>query len=195
MALYCLREISTIQIGLILARKKARNDSQYVYRQLTLRSMENDRINPDAITLFNSLSPLGNEYLTRAGTIVMKLFAPFNPIVITKEAEGYLVPSQIVIIEPDKSILADYLRLYLSQDFVAKYLLANYFWIAQKAITVESLFNLEVIIPSLKNQQLICDFYRNHRHLSSLRRDLEREEKAMMKHIFSILSREKEQQL
>jgi restriction endonuclease S subunit len=192
MAILCLKDVSDTQIGLILKRKKAEGASPYVYRQLTLRSLETDRINYDALSLFYSKEPLQNEFLTKAGTIVMKLFAPFNPAVITKETEGYLIPSQMVVIKPDKRILPEYLRFYLAQDFVSEHLLAKYFWIAQKAITVEALSNLEVRIPSLKNQQLICDYYQNYRHLCRLRVELEKEEKSMMKYIFSVLSNEKE---
>lgn len=192
MAVFCLKEVSTIQIGLILDRKKTDSDSPYIYKRLTLRSLGNDGINPETITFFHAKEPLQSEFLTKAGTIVMKLSAPLNPTVITKETEGYLLPSQMVSIKPEKPILPEYLCFYLSQDFVAERLLANYFWIAQKAITVESLSNLEVKVPSLKNQQIICDFYQNHQHLCRLRKELEKEEQAMMKYIFSILSKDKE---
>ena len=186
-----MRDISTIQMGLILARKKADSGSQYSYQRLTLRSMESNYINLNAITPFYSTEPLQNDYLSSTGTIVMKLFAPFNPIVITKETEGFLIPSQMVIIKPGKAILPEYLRLYLSQDFVTKYLLANYYWIAQKAITVDSLLNLEVRIPPPKSQQAICDYYQNHLHLCQLRNDLAKEEQTIMNYIFSLLSRDK----
>ena len=192
MAVFLLGGISTIQIGLILARKRADSDSQYTYKRLTLRSLESDSINPEAIEPFYSEEPLQNEYLTRSGTIIMKLSSPFNPVVITKETEGYLIPSQMVTIKPVKQILPEYLCLYLSQDFVIERLLVNYFWIAQKAITVDSLSKLEIRVPPLKNQQVICEYYRNYRHLRHLREKLDKEEQTMMKHIFSVLSKDKE---
>jgi hypothetical protein len=188
MAIVRLGDITVIQLGLILERKKADDVSLHVYKRLTLRAMESDGINPEAIEAFYSAVPLQAEYLTKAGTIVMKLFAPFNPIVITEETEGYLFPSQMVCIRPIKSILPEYLCLYLSQDFVAERLLGNYFWIAQRAITVDSLLNLKVRIPSLKNQQIICDYNRNYHCLCRLRKELDKEEQTMMKYIFSILS-------
>jgi len=192
MAVFCLREVSTIQIGLILDRKKANGDSLYIYKRLTVRSLENDGIKPEATTLFYAKEPLQDEFFTKAGTIVMKLSAPLNPTVITEKTESYLIPSQMVSIKPEKMILPEYLCFYLSQDFVAERLLANYFWIAQRAITVESLSNLEIKVPSLKNQQLICDFYQNHQYLCRLRKELDKEEQTMMKHIFSVLSKDKE---
>ena len=192
MAIFRLGDISTIQMGLILERKKAENRSPYIFKQLTLRSLESDCINLEAIVPFCSSKPLNSDYLTRAGTIVMKLSAPFNPMVITGETEGYLFPSQMVSIRPNKTVLPEYLSLFLSQDFVAERLLADYFWIAQRAITVSSLSNLEIKVPSLNNQQAICDFYQDYRHIRQLRMELDKEEQTMMKYIFSMLSKDKE---
>ncbi len=191
MALFYLRDIATVQLGLIMSRKKASGDSSYIYKRLTLRAMENGNINLEATEPFYSAEALQDEYLTKAGNIVMKLFSPFNPIVITKKTEGYLFPSQMVSIRPNKHILSEYLCLYLTQDFVAERLLTNYFLIAQRAVTVDSLLNLEVRLPSLKNQHLICDYNQNYHQLCSLRKELVKEEQTMMKYIFSVLSRDK----
>jgi len=185
-----LKNIATTQLGLILERKKAENESAYIYNRLTLRAVEYNGINPCAIELFNSKEPVLHEYLTQSGTIIMKLFFPFNPVVITKETEGYLFPSQIISIKPNKHIIPEYLCFYLSQESIAKRLLENYFWIAQRAITVDSLLNLKIKVPSLEKQQLICDYNHNYKYLCRLRRDLERKEQDMMKYIFSELNKE-----
>jgi restriction endonuclease S subunit len=189
-----LRDIATVQLGLVIERKKAKDDSLHLYKRLTLRTVESDGINLEAIEPFYSTEPLQGEYLTRAGNIVMKLYAPFNPIVITEETEGYLFTSQMVSIRPVKSVLPEYLCLYLSQDFVAERLLANYFGIAQRAITVDSLLKLQVRIPSLKNQHIMCDYNRNYRRLCRFRKELEKEEETMMKYIFSVLSKDNGEQ-
>jgi restriction endonuclease S subunit len=189
MALFRLGDITKIQIGLILDRKMADEGSSYMYERLTVRSLENDKINHEALVPFYSRKPLHGDYLTRVGTIVMKLSSPLNPVVISKETEGYLIPSQMVSIELKKPVILDYLRLYLSQDFAVERLLVNYSGIAQRAITVESLSNFEVRIPSSKNQQIICDYYQNYRRLCDLRKEMEKEEKNMMKYIFSELSK------
>ena len=180
-------------MGLILARKKANCDSRHTYKRLTLRALENDSVNLKAIEPFYSEGSLQNEYLTKAGTLIMKLSYPFNPAVITEDTEGYLIPSQMVSIKLVKHALPEYLCLYLSQDFVAKRLLANYFCIAQRAITVDSLLNLKVMVPSLKNQRIICDYYQNYRQICRLRENLEKEERAIMKNIFFVLHKDKEQ--
>ena len=194
MSEYSLKDISTMQTGLILARKKAESGSLHVYKQLTLRSMENDGINAEAITSFYATESLQSDYFSQNGTIVMKLFAPFNPIVITKETEGFLIPSQMVWIKPGKKVLAEYLCFYLSQDFISRRLLENYFWIAQRAITIDSLSNLKIRVPSVKTQKVICDYYSNYRNLCRLRKELDKEEQKNMKYVFSVLSKEKELQ-
>ncbi|MCL2043905.1 MAG: restriction endonuclease subunit S [Treponema sp.] len=192
MAVFRLGDISTIQTGLILARKRSGSNCGHIYKQLTLKSLGDNTIDPEAVTFFYTEELLQNEYLTRAGTIVMKLSAPFHPTIITQETEGYLIPSQMVSIKPKKSALVEYLRFYLSQDFVAEHLLAHYVCIAQKSITVELLSNLEIRLPSLKNQQRMCEYYQNYRHLCRLREKLEIEEKTMMQYVFSVLSKGKE---
>jgi len=185
-----LKDIASTQLGLILERKKAENDSIYVYNRLTLRAVENDGINPNAIEPFYSKEPVLHEYLTQSGTIIMKLFFPFNPVVITRETEGYLFPSQIISIKPNKHIIPEYLCFYLSQESVAKRLLENYFWIAQRAITVDSLSNLKIKVPSLEKQRLICEYNQNYKYLCRLRKELERNEQDKMKYIFSELNKE-----
>jgi len=195
MAMFCLKNIAIVQMGLILARKESDNTSSHVYKRLTLRAMESDGINSEAVEPFYSKEPLSDECLTKTGNIIMKLFSPFNPVVITKETEGYLFPSQMVSIKLVKPVLPEYLCLYLSQGFVTKHLLANYFWIAQKAITIESLANLKIRVPSLKDQHIINDYYQNYLRLCRLRRELEKEEQDMMKYVFSVLSKDKERQL
>ena len=191
MAVY-LKEISDTQLGLIMDRKKAECKSKYVYNRLTLRAVESSGINPDAVETFYSKEPLPQEYFTQSGTVLMKLFSPFNPVVITRETEGYLFPSQMVSIRLKERVLPEYICLYLSQDSVSKRFLENYSGIAQRAITVDSLLNLKVKVPSLEKQQLICEYSQNYKLLCRLRRDLEKNEQVMMKHIFSELSKEKD---
>jgi hypothetical protein len=52
MAVFILGEISTIQMGLILARKNVDSGSLYSYRRLTLRSLGSGGISTKAIEPF-----------------------------------------------------------------------------------------------------------------------------------------------
>jgi hypothetical protein len=149
-------------------------------------------INPDETETYESLTALDQSVLTRAGTIVMKLFYPFNPTLVTAEAENLVVPSQMAVIRPRGNIEPEYIRIYLSQESVAKRLLSNYALIAQKGVSIQTLSSLNMEIPSRKNQKRICDYYGNCAKLRVLRTELENQERKMTAYIFSTLSKDRE---
>jgi hypothetical protein len=188
-----LGELADIQIGLLLSRKEAHDDlPPYSYRRLLPRSLHPDgTISLDETEPYNSLVPLNQSVLTRAGTIVMKLSYPFNPVLVTAETENLLVPSQMAIIRLRAAVMPEYIRIYLSQERIAGRLLSNYALIAQKGVTIQTLSNLRMEIPSRKNQRRICEYYSNYNNLRCLREQLDREEQKMMRYIFSTLSKDK----
>jgi hypothetical protein len=82
-----------------------------MYRRLLPKSLKADgAINPDETEAYESLTTLDQSVLTRAGTIVMKLFYPFNPALITAETENLVVPSQMAVIRPRGNIAPEYIR-------------------------------------------------------------------------------------
>jgi hypothetical protein len=189
-----LGEMADIQIGILLSRKEADDDaSPYSYRRLLPRSLHPDgTIGLDETEPYNSLVPLNQSVLTSAGTIVMKLFYPFNPALVTVETENLLVPSQMAVIKLRAAVMPEYVRIYLSQERIAGRLLSNYALIAQKGVTIQTLSNLRMEIPSRKNQRRICEYYSGYNNLRCLREQLDREERKMMRYIFSTLSKDKE---
>jgi hypothetical protein len=187
-----LGEIADIQIGLLLSRKEAGDSPLYSYRRLLPKCLRPDgTINRDETEPYGSLVPLAQPVLTRAGTIVMKLSWPFNPALVTTETENLVIPSQMAVIRPRGSVMPEYIRLYLAQERIAGRLLANYALIAQRGVTIQTLSNLSMEIPSRENQRRICGYYRNYNNLHSLREELDREERKMMQYIFSTLSRDR----
>jgi hypothetical protein len=190
-----LGKIADIQIGLLLSRKQADTSSPYPYRRLLPKCLRSDgTINCDETEVYGSLVPLSPPVLTRVGTIVMKLSYPFNPALVTMETENLVVPSQMAVIRPRGSVMPEYIRLYLSQERIVWRLLSNYALIAQRGVTIQTLSNLPMEIPSMKNQERICEYYNNYNNLHSLREALEREERKMLSHIFSTLSKDREVQ-
>jgi hypothetical protein len=189
-----LGEIADIQIGLLLSRKQAGDDSSsYRYRRLLPRSLRpGGTISLDETEPYNSLVPLNQSVLTKRGTIVMKLFYPFNPALVTAETENLVVPSQMAVIRLRGSVMPEYIRLYLSQETVAERLLSNYTLIAQKGVTIQTLSNLRMEIPLKENQIRICEYYSGYNNLRCLREELDREERKMLTCIFSTLSKDKE---
>jgi hypothetical protein len=196
MRLAKLGDLAQIQIGLVLARKAADKPSAYVYRRLLLGALREDGINPRETEPFESSGPLEKSYMTQAGSIVIKLSAPFNPCLVTQEAEGLIIPSQMAVIKIHGDMLPEYICFYLAQEHIARHLMSDTTGIAQRAITISVLANLEIGVPSKKNQKLICDFYKTICMKRQLRNELDKQEQEMMKYVFSRLTKEtKEVQL
>ncbi|GHV11452.1 hypothetical protein FACS189491_02710 [Spirochaetia bacterium] len=194
MPVYKLGDIAKIQTGLVLARRQASHASKYTYQRLLLRALrENGTINLRETESYVSSGPLDKSVLTQAGTIVIKLSAPLNPVLITEQNEGMVIPSQMAAIEIQDGILPEYIRVYLSRKSVADQLLANYVVIAQRGITINSLMNLGIEVPSLKNQRLICACYENVCKKHQLRNELDQQEQKMMNYIFLSLSKDKKE--
>jgi restriction endonuclease S subunit len=188
-----LGEITKIQIGLLLSRKLADSQSPYIYKRLLPKSLQAEgTINLNETETYESLAPLDRLDLTRAGTIVMKLSYPFNPVLVGEETENLVVPSQMAVIEPYSNIIPEYIRIYLSQETVAGHLLSNYALIAQKGVTIQTLSNLTIEIPSRENQQRICELYAAYYKLRILRAELDLQEQKRIRYIFSTLSNDEE---
>jgi restriction endonuclease S subunit len=189
-----LGEIADIQIGLLLSRKRAGDGSSpYSYRRLLPKSLRpGGTISLDETEPYHSLVPLDQSVLTRAGTIVMKLSYPFNPVLVSVETENLLVPSQMAVIRLRAAVIPEYIRIYLSRERIAGRLLSNYALIAQKGVTIQTLSNLTMEIPSRKNQRRICEYYSGYNNLRCLREELDWEERKMLTCIFAALSKDKE---
>jgi hypothetical protein len=188
-----LGEIASVQIGLLLSRKQAETPFPYIYKRLLPKSLKPDgTIDVNETEPYKSSMPLGESALSREGTILMKLSYPLNPVLVTKETENLVVPSQMAVIIPHhNAVMLEYIRIYLSQKAVAERLLSNYALIAQKGVTIQTLANLDVEIPSIENQRHICGFYTICNRLHMLRADLELQEQKRMQYIFSMLCKDK----
>jgi hypothetical protein len=196
MSLAKLGDLAQIQMGLVLARKMAGSPSPYVYRRLSLGALQEEGLQPHETEAFESSCPLEQSCMTKAGSILIKLFFPFNPCLVTQEAEGLIMPSQMAAITVYADVLPEYICFYLSQEHIARQLMSHTTGVAQRAITISVLADLEIVIPSKKNQRLICDFYKTICTKRQLRNDLDKQEQEMMKYVFSKLTKEtKEAQL
>jgi hypothetical protein len=75
------------------------------------------------------------------------------------------------------SVIPEHVRIYLSQERIAGRLLSHYALIAQRGVTIQTLSNLSIEIPSKENQQRVCEYYSSYYNLRSLREALDREER------------------
>ena len=96
--------------------------------------------------------------MSRTLDIIVKLFTPIFPTLVKKDAEGLVIPSQLVVIRVfDERVLPEYLRYYLSAPEVSELMLSIEGWRSQRTIKVGTFADLEIPIPSIEKQRLIAE--------------------------------------
>lgn len=109
-----LGDISQIESGLILSRKRARNELELVevYKVLSLTNIEvQGDFNEAELERFPSNDQLDDRYFTQEGDILLRLNDPFTAVYIDKHQAGVLIPSYFVTI---KIITDEFLPEYVS---------------------------------------------------------------------------------
>lgn len=156
-----LSEIATLQTGLVLNRKEARyeEETERVYRRVTMRSLnEYGVLKRNDIDVFPSIEELDPSILTHKNDIIAKLFTPIFPTLVKDDAEGLVIPSQLVVIRVfDEHVLPEYLRYYLSAPEVSELLLSIEGWRSQRTIKVGTFSDLEIPIPPIQKQKIIAE--------------------------------------
>lgn len=156
-----IKTLATVQTGLVLNRKEARNpeEPQWHYRRISLRSLGDDGLlKTEDLDCFISNEQLGQTVLTQPDDIVVRLFAPIMPILIRGSDVGFVIPSQLAVIRVmnTETILPAYLRWFLSLPEVTDRLLASEGIQIQRAIRISTLAELEIPVPPLQKQHLIA---------------------------------------
>ena len=171
-----LSDISTLQSGLVLHRKEARFPEETVkaYKRLSLRSLSSyNKIDHKELDIFSAKDILDQAILTQPGDIVIKLFAPISPVVITRHDAGLVIPSQLAVIRIfDNGILPQYLRYWLSTPEVFDLLQSLDGGRAQRTIKIGTFAELEIPVPPLKEQQIIADMASTNLRREQLYRSL-----------------------
>lgn len=161
-----LSEIAEIQSGLVLNRKEASPDSKIsiLYRQLNLRSINEDgTIDTELLSDFCAAATLHKQFITQADDIVMRLFAPHHPVLITHAFTGLVVPSQFSIIRITSvafrpAFLSHYLSLYDVIDEVA----AKDGGLATRGIKISTLSRIQIPLLPLNQQDGIVAYMDAH---------------------------------
>src|SRR5690625_3655821 len=113
-----LGEISQIESGLILSRKRARNELELEkkYKILSLNNIESyGDFNEAELELFPSNEVLDEHYFTQVGEILLRLNEPFTSVCIQEHQAGVLIPSYFISIEiTHKEYLPEYVSWYLN---------------------------------------------------------------------------------
>jgi restriction endonuclease S subunit len=171
-----LADIADIQSGLVLSRKEAKPYSEEVfnYQCLNLRSVNNDDIvNTKTLSKFCSCEEIDNQFITKENEIIMRLFAPFQPVLITDILTGYLVPSQFAIIRiTSKEILPGYLRYHLSQRSVLNVLAQMDSGHGTRGIKISTLSDVLIPTVDIKRQRTVIAIAELQRKINALHLEL-----------------------
>ncbi|GHV79710.1 hypothetical protein AGMMS49944_15010 [Spirochaetia bacterium] len=183
-----LKDVSDLEIGLVLSRKKAPGKSLYEYQKLSLKSLGADgALDMVQNETYYASEALDGHFLTRENMVVIKLFTPLNPVVVQKGQEGFVIPSQMAGITVKKDVYPEYLQYFLSLPETGIYLLSRTSGAVMRSISVKTLSELPLDIPPLKQQEQFCSLYRLHRRKKALTEKLAAIEDEKMLAVFETI--------
>ena len=178
-----LSDFATLQSGLVLNRKEARSEEETAkyYKRINMRSLnEYGGLDRNDLDIFPSVEILDSAVLTQPNDIIVKLFTPIYPTLISEEDKGFIIPSQLVVIRAfDDQVLPEYLRYYLSAPEVSELMLSIEGWRSQRTIKVSTFADLEIPIPSIEKQKLIAKISAINSQRERLYKELIEEEKKL----------------
>ena len=178
-----LSDFATLQSGLVLNRKEARSEEETAkyYKRINMRSLnEYGELDRNDLDIFPSVEILDSAVLTQPNDIIVKLFTPIYPTLISEEDKGFIIPSQLVVIRVfDDQVLPEYLRYYLSAPEVSELMLSIEGWRSQRTIKVSTFADLEIPIPSIEKQKLIAKISAINSQRERLYKELIEEEKKL----------------
>lgn len=153
-----LKEIASIRSGLVLARKQASWPSPYRHPLLTLRAiLPEGSIDTGQLDIYDAKEPLGEEYLTQLGDIIVRLTAPYTAVLIEPDTAGIVVSSNFIIIRAnEQSVLPEYLSWYLNTQSIKTDIYSNATSNMLGAVKARYFSELELTLPSLMQQQSIA---------------------------------------
>ena len=172
-----ISEIANIQTGVVLSRKEAKKNQEIVqkYQRLTLKALGDDGfINKSELENYNAKEKLDKSQTTQDGDVVLRLFSPLCPVLIGKETEGFVIPSQLAVLKVTNPevILPSYLRWYLSQREMQERVLFEEGGTAQKTIKVGTIMDLVITVPDIEIQKNIVKIDILSRKREQLYKDL-----------------------
>ena len=155
-----LSELAIVRSGLVLSRKQARERTENRYSLLTLKSIKSDAtVSEGDLDVFDAVESLNKEYLTAVGDVVVRTSTPYTAVLIDKKKVGMVVSSNFVIIKccSDK-LLPEYLFWFLNTETIKKDIFINSAGNMLSAIKPQYFCDLDIELPSLREQKLIADF-------------------------------------
>ena len=127
----------------------------------------------DILDNFLSAERLSEQFITRENDIVMRLFVPLCPVLMTMDYSDLVVPSQFAIVRiKERIVLPEFLWLYLSQKSVLGEITVAEGNHTIRSIRISTLSNIRIPMVPLKRQEEIISFARVHRNRKTLYQSL-----------------------
>ena len=122
-----LGEVAVVRSGLVLGRKQTKQETEFKYKLLNLRSIQgNGEIDMNQIESIHMVEVLNPVYLTHAGDLVIRLTPPYVAVLIDEITEGLIIPSSFAVIRTnDRVVLPEYLFWLLNTQEVQQRIYDN----------------------------------------------------------------------
>lgn len=171
-----LSDIAEVQSGLVLSRKEAKFDSEQSaeYMRLNLRSInDGGSINKDSLDKYLANEKLEEQFISSKDDIIVRLFPPFRPALITASFVGLVVPSQFAIIRlKSGDVVPEFLCCYLSHHNMLEALAIRESGQASSGIKISTLSEVEIPLLPWDRQKTIAAYEEMHIKRKQLYLDL-----------------------
>lgn len=152
-----LKDITTINTGLVLFRRKAPRHSQNnLYRQITLKCfLKSTLIDSTQLEDFYPDKKLKSKYLTQESDIIIRLRAPIIAIHVDKKNQGLVTSSLMCILRVNKNIKLNpqFLAHWLNSKPTQRILKTMTKGTSIPTITTSDITNLKIHLPELEKQK------------------------------------------
>lgn len=157
-----LGEVANIKTGLVLSRKRPRFDTVARYNVITVKSIaDTGQINRNELDVFESGEEIDQDYLTKAGDIVMRLSEPNSAAYISRDDENLLVTSYCCFIRTvSDAVLPEFLVWYLNSDFFKRQVRKFTTGSALTFLSTQMLKSVELPKMSIEKQQRVINLYK-----------------------------------
>lgn len=116
-----LEKMAFVRSGLVLGRKQAKDQTEYRYPLLNLRSIQPDgSVDTSLCETFYATVYLNPEYLTHEGDVVIRLTAPYTAVLITQVLEGFVIPSSFIVVRTKLDMLLPEYLVWLLNSQLSK---------------------------------------------------------------------------
>lgn len=182
-----LGSVAQVRSGLVLARKQARERTDYRYPLLNLKCIHpSGYVDTTLCEMFDSVECLNPEYLTNKGDVVVRLTIPYTAVLITEELAGYVIPSSFVVVRTDRSaLLPEYLIWLLNSQKAKKKMYESAVSNMLGAVKPRYFAEYEIEEIPVSKQKIIADLNQLTKRETQLLKKLAEEKQKYYDHVIA----------